>query len=379
MVIYFLCASLDSESPVIRAGFFLGDSFAYSHNGWWIAQQWRRGYFPDPRTIIKRGSMSNTVSNYDYYNAGLYYVIGDSPLTAMFINCLCGALTALLAYMIAKEVFGRKTARLSSLFCAFWPSLVFWSSQNLKEPVAIFLIGLILYYVIRFRREWNMPQLAVIIAACWVLFWWHKYIAIVVIAAVILSFLFHSKSTIKNIIIFFIVSLLALQFLSAGASSIKAHILEAYPFFKNFTQIEQINYLRSVRTFGETALFATDATTPQRLFSFLFIGFFVVWLVPFPWKLGGSLILTAACPEMLLWYFLASSTLRGLLISFKERWQTASVIVIFLFFGTVMLALVEGNVGTLFRHRALLFPWALILTAAGLARKEETEKLSGID
>jgi 4-amino-4-deoxy-L-arabinose transferase-like glycosyltransferase len=367
ILIFFSCISVSSNSPITRAGFFLGDSFAYSYNGWWIAQQWLRGYYPDALTIIKHG-MSNTLSNYDYWNAGVYYVIGHSPLAVMFINCLCGALTALLAYLIAKEIYGRNTARISCIICAFWPSLFFWSTQNLKEPIAIFLIGLILYCTIRLRRGFGALHFGMLTLSFWALFYWHKYIFIILGAAVIFSFLFYSTSSRKNLLIFFIVLLCGYQFLQIWVSSVKQGIFKADPFLKTFSKFEQINYLRSVRSFGGSMFVPIDISTPQALYTFLLSGFFLVWLVPFPWKLGGSIILVAACPEMLIWYLMIPFALKGIIFSFSEKWNKSSVIIIFLFFGTVMLALIEGNVGTLFRHRSMLMPYALILTASGIAR-----------
>lgn len=88
---------------------------------------------------------------------------------------------------------------------------------------------------------------------------------------------------------------------------------------------------------------------------------------PFPWALRAFRDL-ALWPEMLVWY---ASLAYGLAWLFRMRSRapvnlighTLAVAAAL----TVVLSLVEGNIGTLVRHRSMIIPTALILGSAGVA------------
>jgi hypothetical protein len=91
-------------------------------------------------------------------------------------------------------------------------------------------------------------------------------------------------------------------------------------------------------------------------------------LAPFPWQLGGaSLRMVLTLPELLYWWYLV---LFGLLpgVFFVLRKRLADTWVIFLFIGAFgfLYSTMFGNVGLVFRQRAQLLPYLLILAAVGL-------------
>src|SRR5262249_19898505 len=64
-----------------------------------------------------------------------------------------------LVFMTAEELFDREIARIAGLLAAFFPSLIIWSAQTLKEPVVIFCECLILYAVVRMRQGFSLRHL----------------------------------------------------------------------------------------------------------------------------------------------------------------------------------------------------------------------------
>ncbi|MCI0664546.1 MAG: hypothetical protein L0220_26090, partial [Acidobacteria bacterium] len=86
-------------------------------------------------------------SAYDKYHLGFHYLSGlfffvtgasaRMPIAAM--NCFFGALTVVLVYRIAIILFSRWSAVRAGWAACFFPSLIIWSAQTLKEPVVIFL------------------------------------------------------------------------------------------------------------------------------------------------------------------------------------------------------------------------------------------------
>src|SRR5205809_204898 len=70
-------------------------------------------------------------------------IVGRNVLAVQYVNAVMGAVTAPIAYMISLEIFpNKRVARLCALLSAFFPSLVLWSSQGLKDGPIVFLLVL---------------------------------------------------------------------------------------------------------------------------------------------------------------------------------------------------------------------------------------------
>ena len=102
-----------------------------------------------------------------------------------------------------------------------------------------------------------------------------------------------------------------------------------------------------------------------RTLRYLPVGLAYALFAPFVWEIGRRAdVLTL--PEMLVWYGLVVGTL-WTMWRHRARWRSLSPL--FLYAGGVILvlALVEGNVGTLFRHRAMAIPATIVLASPVLA------------
>ena len=105
------------------------------------------------------------------YLAGLFFFItGTSarmPLAAM--NCFFGALTVILVYRTAISLFSRWTAVRVGWVVCFFPSLIIWSAQTLKEPMVIFLEALALYACMNLKLSGFSVKYVLLCAAAIVL------------------------------------------------------------------------------------------------------------------------------------------------------------------------------------------------------------------
>ncbi len=52
----------------------------------------------------------------------------------------------------------------------------------------------------------------------------------------------------------------------------------------------------------------------------------------------------------------------------KYKIREGGIIVVYIFVMMVVLAFIEGNIGTLFRHRAMVLPFMFILAGIGLEK-----------
>ena len=349
-------------------GFFIGDGCGYSENGWTIANRIAKGLPVDYLTIkLIVGSRSGALHAYDYINGIVYFLIGKNPLNMFFLNSAIGALTIIFVYRLTILIFERKVAKMASILCAFWPSLILWSTQNLKEPLTIFLLVLCFWGFVSFLNRFNPMYLIIVFFSLFLLLNFRSPIAKIVIISLVLHLLFLGSRLIKRvpILIFLIIPVIFLIFMGLRDFVIR--------FFNPLEDdkimisglINQINYLRRVRAVANLAILPNyNITSVGALLLYLPVGLLAVLFGPFPWQLFSFSQIFAA-PEMLVWYILSPYLIKGVYLSIKNnmRYLCSILIYVSIFLGT--LAALEGNIGTMFRHRAVAMDFLLIFVAVG--------------
>jgi peptidoglycan/LPS O-acetylase OafA/YrhL len=70
---------------------------------------------------------------------------------------------------------------------------------------------------------------------------------------------------------------------------------------------------------------------------------------------------------MLVWYGLMVAAAIALW-RWRRRWRVLAPIVLFVAGTLVIFALAEGNVGTLYRHRAMIIPFVILIAVADASR-----------
>jgi len=142
------------------------------------------------------------------------------------------------------------------------------------------------------------------------------------------------------------------------------------------SSLESLDQLRHQLAIGGSAYHgAVDVSGPGGALRFLPIGLVYFLLAPAPWQLFNARQLLTL-PEMLVWYALLPQVVMGFAIAMRRRFSAALPIATFALFVTLSYALVEGNLGTAYRHRAQVLVLFLIFGAVGLARRREA-RLAG--
>lgn len=79
-------------------------------------------------------------AEYFFFTALVYLVFGPHPLTAIALNALGHAIIVVSMFALAQRLFGPTSATVAAVLVAFWPSLVLWSSQLLRETLSLMLL-----------------------------------------------------------------------------------------------------------------------------------------------------------------------------------------------------------------------------------------------
>jgi hypothetical protein len=130
--------------------------------------------------------------------------------------------------------------------------------------------------------------------------------------------------------------------------------------------LEAISEVRRDMAIGSSAFHGNvDISTPGRALSFLPIGVAYFLFSPFPWEITSVLKLFSL-PEMIFIYALTPAIFRGIRFGVRERFRDSLQVLLLTALLTVSYALGEGNVGTLYRHRAQVLGFYLMFAAVGL-------------
>ncbi len=362
--------------------------------------------------------------HYHRYVAIIYGILGYHAMIAQLVNSLLGALAIFFIYGVAKRLFNRKVAYISIVLYAFFPSLIFWSSQNLKDAPTIFLIVTPIWLVTVLRERFQLFHLGLLILMAPLLWWLNElrnYIFIFLMYAVTLYFLINiSKLNYKRNIIYALYFFLFMSFASpygrAGILSdipasvrifltrtfpekvplpapIRTFLTETLPtkvflpisirtFFKRtipkprfdiYANLKDIDRRRRGGATGNTAYkFDVDISTPAKAFEYLPKGITYFLFAPFPWQARG-LLQKAIVPETIIWYILFPFILYGMYV-YRYKWKDTFAILLFLTITALAYSLYSSNMGTAYRHKGNLLPLFFILASAGIVHFMERKK-----
>jgi len=258
---------------------------------------------------------------------------------------------------------------------AFYPSLVLWSSQGLKDGPIVFFLALSILATLKLGQRLSWKYLVVLFCSLLSLLSLRFYVFYMICFAIGGAFIIGMQSiTIAS----FLRQLAALCLLGLAVTYL-GFTTSASLQLERFANLEAVQRSRSDASRSAESGFGKDldVSTTSGALSSIPIGLVYLLFAPFPWQVV-SLRQSITLPEMVVWWVSFPMLVLGLWFSIKYRLRTMSPILIF----TVMLSLgysiFQGNVGTAYRQRAQLLVFYFIFAAVGyvlmIEKREEKKK-----
>ena len=146
--------------------FFGGDALTYDFFGYALTRAWDGDKYYQTLVELFTGGGSASGWGMVYLVAAVYKVIGRNLLAVQFVNAVLGAACVPLSYLIATEIFpSRRVARTTALLAAFFPSLVLWSAQGLKDGPIVFLLILSMLATLKLGNRFSFKYMAALTLA----------------------------------------------------------------------------------------------------------------------------------------------------------------------------------------------------------------------
>ncbi|MDT7540294.1 MAG: hypothetical protein QOE33_198 [Acidobacteriota bacterium] len=357
--------------------FFGGDAYTYDFLGALVLQSWRTGV---PLVLAGRAQL-DVGWGMAYFVAMIYYIAGQNMLAVQFANAVLGAATAPVIYVCAHRIFGNlRVARVSALFVAFYPSLVLWSSQGLKDGPMVFMLALAVMAALRLDEKLKVKYLLMLIAALVGIVSLRFYVFYMMIAAVGGAFLIGMKamsaqSLARQVII---VAALGLAMTYLGVLRNAGAVMDRYD------TLEEVQRSRADLATSANSGFGkdVDVSTTSGALSSIPLGVIYLLFAPFPWQLA-SLRQSITLPEMIVWWASFPMLCAGLWFTLKHRMRQSLPILIFTLMLTLAYSVFQGNIGTAYRQRSQLLIFYFIFVSVGYEllreRREDGKRKVGVE
>jgi len=349
--------------------FFGGDAITYDFLGSAIVKVWAGN--KDFQIAIDRFTGGGSASGWGmiYLVGAIYKIVGRNMLAVQFVNSVLGAATAPLAYMISMEIFpNQRVARICALLSAFFPSLVLWSSQGLKDGPIVFLLVLSMLATLKLGNRFSFKYLTALALALCCLITLRFYVFYIAVLAIAVAFILGrgrltAQSFARQLIIMIIIGV-ALAYFGVSRYASKQ--------FDTYGSLQQVQLMRGDASQSAGSGFGQDAdvSSAEGALSALPLGLSYLILAPFPWQLA-SLRQAITLPEMLIWWASLPLLVLGLWFTLKYRLREVAPILIFTTLLTLTYSILQGNVGTAYRQRAQLLVFYFVFVAIGFVLGKE--------
>jgi hypothetical protein len=344
---------------LLPLGYFTPDENNYSIGGDLLAQYWR-GEFP----FEPYSSASNMEGKgYFFLVAALYLPFGKFVLFPKLLNAWIGSLAVLELFRLTRLISGSDTAALrAAKFMAYFPSMILWSSQMIRDVWVQWLLIRLAREVVELKGRIIVSRIFSIVALIWLLTQFRAYLLYAAVGPFVLSFMVGRVKDIGRNYLLGAGFAIALTFVGGKSigGKIQSFDLVELQRLRSWTSSENV----AASGFGAEA----DVSTVEGLVNFLPVGLAYFFFAPFPWQIG-SVSKTLAIPETLYFYTLVPGIFAG--IAFLVRKRLADSVGLLLMTVTVTFgyAVGQGNVGTLYRHKAQVMSFYYAFAAIGIENR----------
>jgi hypothetical protein len=304
-----------------------------------------------------------------YLVAAIYGLVGRNMLAVQLVNAVFGAATAVVIYLCAYQVFqNSRVARIAGMAVAFYPSLVLWSAQGLKDGPIVFCLAIAILATLRLGEKLTLKYILILGCVLMLLLALRFYVFYMICVAVAGAFVIGMQQVTATSFArqLSAVVLLGVALTYVGVTRSAAVQFERYGNLQGLQRSRLDQAVSAESGFGRDV----DVSSTAGAISTIPIGIVYLLFAPFPWQIT-SLRQSITLPEMVIWWASVPFLVLGLWFAIKYRLRMISPILIFTVMLTVAYSVFQGNVGTAYRQRAQLLVFYFIFVAVGVVLLQE--------
>lgn len=344
------------------------DEETYDFRGDMLAKYWRGEIPMDPVA-----SFTGEGRGFYYVVAALYLPFGSLPLLPKLLNAWIGSLAVLELFRLTRLISGSEAAAMrAAKFMAFFPSMVLWSSLMIRDVWVQWLLVRLAREMAELKGRLVPSRIASALFLIWVLTQFRSYLLYAAVGPFVLSFIVgRSRDLVRNLLLGSALAL-GLAYFGAQTEGTAAKIQTL-----DLTELQRLRAWSSSSVAADSGFAAdADVSTVGGALSLLPVGLAYFFFAPFPWQVG-SIRQSLAIPEALFFYTLVPGIVFGLLFLFRKRLNESLGVVLVTMTVTFGYAIGQGNVGTLYRHKAQVIGFYYSFAAIGAEQRRRRQPAYG--
>ncbi len=305
---------------------------------------------------------------YFYLVGSLYHTFGVHKFLPLLLNALLGASLVLPVHALAGRFAGRVAARRAAILIAIFPSLVLWSSLMVRDVLALFAIAAVLLQTDRLRKSPSPARLLAVLGLLACLATLRTYIFLIVAVALSVSLVLGQRNAFRSVVLggaVMVALILSVRYLGIGESELERANLETLAMHRQYNALGP-SVAGSLGT-------DVDISTPTAALGYLPVGLVYFYLSPLPWQIGSPRQVLSVV-DLLLWYSILPSVATGLLWMLRRRFPAILPTLLTVVGISVLYALVEGNIGIIFRHRSQVIVPLCAVAGVGVVVKARARR-----
>lgn len=340
-------------SPLWRQ--FAPDAVFYNLAGEAIRESWS-----SPNVDLTLWFGKSKAIFYPYLNAISHAVFGTSRYPLSFLNAVIAVWAAWNYGLLARRMYGPRAQRIAFLLSAFFPSLIIWTSMNIRESWSYLALSLVLLGADQLRRRISVSGLAWMLSGLVLLAVLRAYLIPLVGVGLVLSFLVVRMRQLPYALLG--LGIVVGAFVMFGDALGVNGVLGDDP-------LERVNVMRHQLAFGGSAYGDdVDTSTPLGALTYLPLGIARFLLSPFPWNISSWRQLIALPESLAFGYVLYHGVREAIRTGWKE--SSKGALLIFVLAVTVCAyGLASGNEGTAYRHRGQIVFMVFVLAGGAFTRR----------
>jgi hypothetical protein len=253
---------------------------------------------------------------------------------------------------------------------AFFPSLVLWSAQGLKDGPIVFLLAVAMLVTLRLGERLEVKGLTALVITLFCLLSFRFYIFYMAAAAITGAFVIgmRPQSTRSIVRQFIVIMGIGVALAGLGVRQTASDQLGYYGDLER-VQISRNDLARAQSGFAADI----DVSTTSGALTVIPVGMVYLLFAPFPWQLA-NLRQSITLPEMVIWWCSFPLLVLGVWFTVKYRLRQALPIMIFTTMLTLGYSIFQGNVGTAYRQRSQILVFYFIFVAVGFILLREKQE-----
>ena len=362
-----------TDHATVPFGSLFGDEEYFKRRSLWLRSMALHVDISDADRVYATDEYSDT--SYLYLLAFIQILVGDAPYGVHAFSILLYLIGSIILFRFMRDSFGQAPALISFVFVLFLPSLFLWSVSALRESIHFMLTTIaIVCGTGAFAGSRPLPRRVVLaaaaVAATLALRDLRAGSMAVVSASVAIAIGGSFLARRPRLLTVAVVAAILAGGVALTRPAVQARMMSA---IRASAMIHQghvftpgLHYkLLDPRFYFERNTGMMDSMTPDEGIRFVVRALIAAVVVPLPWQADSRLI-QVYLPEQLLWYAVILLFPAGVFVAWRYRHEQTLVLAAYVVLMGTAIALTSGNVGTLIRHRGLVWPFVICLVSVAI-------------